>query len=246
MPTSVLFLPGTGLADAFYAPLLAVLSEHGHVHHWRYRHQESMLGACRRLGGGAEIFAVLRQEVCFGPSDGKPSQLGLQPGGGISGWYESLAIGETCQDQWQRTIVVGHSQGAGHALLISQQRPVAGAIMISGPADATDGQLAPWTRQPFLTPPSRRLLLVHAQDAGCRAVLAHAEACGMRILEQTVAMQQETGGLALLDTEVVPALSAHGCLAGGQTWATKGARHEIYRELLSRHFQRWQLSTRPA
>ncbi len=240
MAPSVLFLPGTGLANVFYAPLLAVLKQYGHVHQWRYRHQESMLEACKRLGGGAELFAGLRQEVCFGPSDGQSPQLDIQAGGSISEWYEGQGLGEKSQELWQRTIIVGHSQGAGHALLISQQRPVAGAIMIAGPADASAGELAAWTQQPFITPPARRLMLVHAQDAGCRMVLAHAEACGLSILEWKEAMPQATGGLALLDTEPVPALSAHGCLAGGQTWAVQGPRRESYCELLRRHAQQWQ------
>jgi hypothetical protein len=235
IPISILFLPGTGLADQFYDPLLAILSQHGHVHRWHYHHNETILEACKRLGGGADLFEALRREVCFGPLDGQPPMLG-----GISDWYEGLAEGETTQELWRRTVVVGHSQGAGHTLLISQQRALAGAVMIAGPADAAAGQPAPWTRGSFQTPASRRLLLVHAQDAGCPAVLAHAESCGLRLREWHEALPHETGGLALLDTEKVPGLSAHGCLAGGQTWAGEGPRPERYRALLSRHFQRWR------
>lgn len=245
MPISILFLSGTGLPDQFYGPLLAVLKLYGQVHHWRYRHQESMVEACKRLGGGAELFASLRKEVCFGPSGRQPSRLDVQPGKGISQWYEELAMAGTAEELWQRTIVVGHSQGAGHALLLSQQRPLAGAVMIAGPADATAGEPAPWTRQPFQTPSSRRLMLVHAQDAGCRVVLAHAEACGLRIWKYQDEMPQETGGMALLDTEAVPALSAHGCLAGGQTWAAGGERQHRYRVLLDQHFQRWRRTWEP-
>jgi pimeloyl-ACP methyl ester carboxylesterase len=242
MPISILFLPGTGLPDQFYDPLLASLNQHGHVHHWRYRHRESMVEACRRLGGGAEMFSALRQEVCFGASGREPSLLDLQADGGISQWYEDLAVGETAEELWHRTVVVGHSQGAGHALLLSQQRRLAGAVMIAGPADASADQLAPWTQQPFQTPSSRRLLLVHVQDAGCRTVLGHAETCGLRIRKWQEAMPQEPGGLALLDTEVVPALSAHGCLAGGQTWSVESPRQASYCALLSWHFQQWQRS----
>jgi pimeloyl-ACP methyl ester carboxylesterase len=242
MTTSILFLPGTGLPDQFYIPFLAILKQHGRVHHWRYRHHESILEAGRRLGGGGELFGTLRREVCFGPSNRQPAGagLGIQPGDGISQWYEGLADGESNQELWQRTVVVGHSQGAGHALLLSQQRSLAGAVMIAGPADAWDGQPAPWTRQAFQTEPSRRLLMVHAQDAGCRAVLAHAETCGLTVRKDTEAWPEETGGIALVDTEAVGAFSAHGCLAGGQTWAGEGGRQERFRALLSRHFQRWR------
>lgn len=238
--TSILFLPGTGLPEQFYAPLLAILNQHGRVHHWRYRHHESILEAGRRLGGGGELFETLRREVCFGPEDGQRARLGTEPGGGISQWYEGLADGESNDELWQRTVVVGHSQGAGHALMLSQHRSLAGAVMIAGPADAWDGQPALWTRQAFRTEPSRHLLMVHAQDAGCRAVLAHAEACGLDVHEDTKAWPEEVGGIALLDTEAVGGFAAHGCLAGGQTWAGEGRRQERYRALLSRHFQRWR------
>jgi len=240
MSTSILFLPGTGLPDQFYAPLLSILNRHGKVHYWRYRHHESILEAHKRLGGGGELFETLRREVCFGPSNRDPVLLNIQPGGGISQWYEGLADGETNHELWQSTVVVGHSQGAGHALLLSQQRSLAGAVMIAGPADASDGQPAPWTKQAFQTQPSRRLLMVHAQDAGCRAVLAHAEACGLAIREGAEALPEGTGGIALVDTEAVGGFSAHGCLAGEQTWAGEGRRQEGYRALLNRHLQRWQ------
>jgi len=180
--------------------------------------------------------------VCFGPADRQPALLGIQLGGGISQWYEGLAEGERNHQLWQRTVVVGHSQGAGHALLLSQQRSLAGAVMIAGPADAWDGQPAPWTRQAFQTEPSRRLLMVHAQDAGCRAVLAHADACGLAVRQTHEALLEGTGGIALLDTEAVGGFAAHGCLAGGQTWAGEGRRQQGYRALLSRHFLGWQRS----
>lgn len=244
MPNFILFLPGTGMPDQFYAPLLAFLHEQGIVHQWRYRHGESIVEACKRLGGGADLFATLRREVCFGPSDVRGSRLGLHPDDAISTWYEGLADRETPKEFWHRTVVIGHSQGAGHALLLSMEKSLAGAIMIAGPADAAAGQPAPWTRGPFQTPPSRRLVLVHAQDAGCRAILAHSEACGLRIHERKQGMSIETGGLALLDTEPVPGLSAHGCLAGSQTWAEEGRRQNDYRSLLSRHFNQWQRSGR--
>lgn len=240
LTTSILFLPGTGLPNQFYAPLLEFLNRHGRVHHWQYRHHESILEARKRLGGGDELFETLRREVCFGPTVKRPALLNIQPGDGISQWYEGLANGESIQELWRRTIVIGHSQGAGHALMLSQNRSLAGAVMIAGPADALDGKPAPWSMQAFQTNPSRRLLMVHAQDAGCRFVLAHAEASGMDVREDTVALCEELGGIALIDNVTVGRLSAHGCLAGGLTWAGEGRRQQKYRELLRRHFEQWR------
>ena len=242
MPNSILFLPGTGLPETFYSPLLAALNKHGAVRSWRYRHQESMVEACRRLRGKADLFESLRREVCFGPSPQKGSELSLKPSDGICTWFESEGglESESPESLWKRTVVVGHSQGAGHALLISQKRSLAGALMIAGPADSLHGSLASWTGRDFQTPPERRLLMVHAQDAGYRAVAAHAEVCGLHLRELDHELPRDVGGLALVDTETVPALSAHGCLAGPQTWAAaRPERKTLFVQLLFRAFEQW-------
>lgn len=239
-PISILFLPGTDLSDLFYAPLLSALNTHGRVHRWRYRHHESMMAACKRHNGSANLYEDLRLEVCFGKSIEQPSLLGLEFTDSINYWYESLRGVMTPLDHWKRTIVVGHSQGAGHALFISQKRPVAGVVMIAGPADTTKGKLAPWSSQPSLTPTSRQLLMVHAQDGGCRAVLAHANACGLELKMLKNKLPPKVGGLALLDTKAVPPLSAHGCLAGADRWSTGIANNEGLQEILKRHIHQWR------
>jgi len=239
MPLRILFLPGTGLPDPFYAPLLSILEGYGRVFHWRYRHRESMVEACQRLGSMPEYYEELRKEVCFGPTQGRPSLLGLQDTDSICHWYENLGEKNQVDRLWKRTVVLGHSQGAGHALMLSRQRELAGAVMVAGPADAARGVPAPWTSQPFQTPVCRRLLLVHAQDAGCRATLAHAEACGLRIRESGDSAMKQIGGLALMETAAVPALSAHGCLAGPQTWEMGSPRAASYTTLLDRHLKTW-------
>ena len=242
MPTSILFLPGTGLSEEFYSPLLALLGRHGGVLSFRYRHQESMVEACRRLAGSADLFETLRSEVCYGPKPQTVSELGLKPSDGISTWYEQHGglEGESAESLWRRTIVVGHSQGAGHALMISQNRSLAGALMIAGPADSLHGTLAPWTQRSFQTPTQKRLLMVHKQDAGYRPVAAHAEASGLRRWDLLGEPPSEIGGLALVDTEPMPAFAAHGCLAGAQTWAATPKRQALFRQLLVRAFELWQ------
>lgn len=37
--------------------------------------------------------------------------------------------------KWQKFVVMGHSQGAGHAAYLAQTRKISGAIMVSGPQD---------------------------------------------------------------------------------------------------------------
>ena len=241
MANPILFLPGTGIPEEFYSPLVRCLGKHGDVVTWEYRHCETMVGACRRLGGNARIFESLRSEVCFGPSDAETSLLGLSQSDSICSWYENLnhLAAESNESLWKKTIVVGHSQGAGHALMISQKKMISGVLMISGPADSANGKLAPWTKKESRTPAEKKLLMVHAQDAGKESVLAHAQVSGLRQWELSNEPPNEIKGLALIDSQSVPVLTAHGCLAGGQTWGEDSDRKFLYREILDQAFKRW-------
>jgi hypothetical protein len=239
-PIRILFLPGTDLSDLFYAPLLSTLKTYGSVHQWKYRHHESMMAACKRHNGSAELFEELRHEVCFGRSHAGPSLLGLQATDSICHYYENTMGDRPPLDLWKQTIVVGHSQGAGHALLLSQQRKLAGAIMIAGPADAYKGELSPWTQKVFQTPSSRRLMLIHIKDAGNQAAQAHAKASGLQIQRQDTDSLQQVGAMAIVETEAVTAFSAHGCLAGEQTWGHKSPWKSKYNQLLKSHIETWR------
>lgn len=238
---TVLFLPGTGLPDTFYRPLLNYLNQYGEVVKWVYRHGESMVEACRRLGNQADLYGKLRSEVCFGYSETGNSRLGLGEDDAICAWYEKQVEKECIQDLWKRTLVVGHSQGAGHALMISQKRELMGALMIAGPADSAKGQAADWTKGAYATPNSRRMILVHRQDAGYRAILAHSVASGLVVREKSLCSTDNTceGGLAIVETKPVSAFSAHGCLAGGQTWEENGPLYESYHHLTRKVLTDW-------
>jgi len=241
MANPILFLPGTGLPEEFYFPLRRALEGYGHVVTWKYRHKESMVEACRRLGGASALFENLRSEVCFGPRSVQTSLLGLNPDDGISYWYERSQHrpGESAESLWQKTILVGHSQGAGHALLLSKKHRLGGVLMIAGPADSSDGELASWTNTNFQTPAEKKLLMIHQQDAGYRAVIAHAEQCGLRQWQLNNGAPSDVRGLALIDRESVPTLTAHGCLAGSQTWNGPPKRRGTFERVLSQAFALW-------
>jgi hypothetical protein len=76
------------------------------------------------------------------------------------GWDAYLA-GDV--PRWERIIVSGHSQGAGHAAFISTQRRVARVVMFGGGPDRSAGQLASWVA-PGATPGSRYFGFVHVDD----------------------------------------------------------------------------------
>lgn len=242
MPLTLLFLPGTGLPDEFYAPLQSYLRRFGKVDQHRYQHSESMAAACKRLGAEADLFSPLRHEVCCGPISEERSLLGLKVSDAIVTQHETKHRGECVKALWRRTVVVGHSQGAGHALMLSQIHQLAGAIMVAGPADASRGRLAAWTRASYKTPLNRRMVLVHEKDGGSEAVVAHAKAGGMKVYERHEALQIKTGGYTILEKGPIPPLAAHGSLAGALTWAKQSVMYADYSELLSRQLVEWQNS----
>lgn len=241
-PTAILFLPGTGLPHQFYQPLMNYLGRFGRVHRQHYRHEESMAAACKRCGGSVELFKKLRSEVCSGAASFPESLLGLKPGDSITDEHERLHKNEKPQSLWRRTIVVGHSQGAGHALMLSQMHELAGVIMMAGPADAINGSLATWPRASYQTPLTRRLMLIHQQDGGRKAILEHAVGSGMRVHVRNKDMPELVGGHAILEKYPVPTLAAHGCLASGLIWAPESTLYEHYDGLLKRHIVEWQIN----
>jgi len=51
------------------------------------------------------------------------------------GWGDLYTAGNDPEPNWSKLIVMGHSQGAGHAAYLGQTKKLMGAVMISGPQD---------------------------------------------------------------------------------------------------------------
>ncbi len=66
---------------------------------------------------------------------------------------------------WEKIVVAGHSQGAGHAVLIARDHLVARCLNFAG-VDwwAAGAQVAPWLSEPFATPVDRIYILGHLRD----------------------------------------------------------------------------------
>mmetsp|Transcript_19038 Transcript_19038/g.37861 ORF Transcript_19038/g.37861 Transcript_19038/m.37861 type:complete len:401 (+) Transcript_19038:282-1484(+) len=52
-----------------------------------------------------------------------------------TGWGGLYTAGEDPEPNWSKLIIMGHSQGAGHAAYLGQTKELMGAVMISGPQD---------------------------------------------------------------------------------------------------------------
>lgn len=71
----------------------------------------------------------------------------------------------TAGPRWERAVVGGHSQGAGHAAYLAQVFPLAGAVLFAGPGDWVAGVgVADWLRRPLQIESTGLYGFVHVQD----------------------------------------------------------------------------------
>lgn len=92
---------------------------------------------------------------------------------------------------WSKIVVVGHSQGSGHAAYLGKVHPLRGVIMLAGPQD----DAARWLSRPGLTDPLAYVGLLHRQDF----FGADRQAEAIRILRQDKA---EEGALLISEEPV--------------------------------------------
>lgn len=85
---------------------------------------------------------------------------GHDPAGG---WDDYLSGG---QPRWDRIVVGGHSQGAGHAAYLGKCFALAGVLMFSGPQDYLQVFKHPagWQYRKGLTPANRQFAFLHVRD----------------------------------------------------------------------------------
>lgn len=77
----------------------------------------------------------------------------------------SRFINEDGTPYWQRIVVVGHSQGAGHAAYLAKRHPLHAVLMSAGPQDHRPRTgPAPWILSESETTPSRYFSFLHRED----------------------------------------------------------------------------------
>ncbi len=79
------------------------------------------------------------------------------------GWDEFVEAG---RPKWDRIVIAGHSQGAGHAAYIGKMFKVDRVLMFSGPQDFFDelNMPAPWETEPSATPFSKYFAFLNVND----------------------------------------------------------------------------------
>ena len=160
----VLFLPGTGTPPDAVSTLLQAAADMGHhVLGLSYASLPIPVSLtdlwCTRPGADAAACNVqLHEGVLFGreeapggsgapPSDDETGNVWpVPPEESVAalaasalrdlGWTQFLRDGNQTV-AWERVVVAGHSQGAGHAAYLSVARPVRAAVLFSGPQEGT-------------------------------------------------------------------------------------------------------------
>ncbi len=134
--------------------------------------------------------------------------------------FEDLSGGECvespqyggCELDWTKVVALGHSQGAGVALYLGKQFPLARVGMLSGAYDAFSlgsgsYSVAPWvTEGDFATPTSSIATFSHLSDYGLGIQRAVADALGLAGPETNVTTTPRPyGGTNRIVTTVNPA-----------------------------------------
>lgn len=79
------------------------------------------------------------------------------------GWDKFIRDGKP---RWERIIVGGHSQGAGHAAYLGKMFPLARVLIFSGPQDYLEDlhMPAPWLSMKSVTPPDKYFAFLSLED----------------------------------------------------------------------------------
>lgn len=143
--TLVVHLSGTGGTPASARPYLeAFISAGLPVISLAYPNARSLGSLC---GNDLEAYGLAREEICFGtdasslvtvgPADSITRRLEktlsyLAQNYPQEGWEDFLFQGSV---RWEKILVSGFSQGAGHALYLARTLSLKGVIMLGGPVD---------------------------------------------------------------------------------------------------------------
>ncbi len=173
-----IFLPGTGALPTQYRMILRVGAALGyHVIGLNYPNP-SAVGVLCGDDTDPDCFWNVRREVITGVNTS--ALLSITPANGIvnraqklvawldrqnpaEGWGQFLSGGVI---DWSKVIISGHSQGGGHAGVMTKLYAMARACYFSSPADWRTVANAPatWTSRANVTDASRQFGFSHVQD----------------------------------------------------------------------------------
>ncbi len=202
----VVFLPGTDLKPSGSMDFLRTAAAMGfHTIGLAYENEGTVGDACADQDD-PECSRAVRIEIIEGidtttvESIDKANSIAgrltsllsyLQRNAPEFGWDQY--VDEAGNPRWDKTVISGFSQGAGHAAMIAKTRVVTRCLMFSG-GDWDKEALSPssWTYEPGKTPPSHWYDFTHLRDLGPRLIKKW-EAYGLTDLGEIVFVE-EAGG----------------------------------------------------
>jgi len=118
----------------------------------------SVISTACRDSKQPDAFDHFREEIV----EGKPTSdlVEVDRANSIEGRLQSALNELQWSQDWSKIVVVGHSQGSGHAAYLGKLHRLRGVIMLAGPQD--DG--AGWLSRPGQTDPLNYVAFLHAKD----------------------------------------------------------------------------------
>ncbi len=118
----------------------------------------SVISTACRDSKQPDAFDHFREEIV----EGKPTSdlVAVDRANSIEGRLEAALTQLQWTQDWSKIVVVGHSQGSGHAAYLGKLHPLRGVIMLAGPQD--DG--AGWLSRPGQTDPLNYVGFLHEKD----------------------------------------------------------------------------------
>lgn len=172
------FLPGTGALPTQYRMILRVGAAHGYHAIGLNYPNPTAVGVLCAADTDAECFWNVRREVISGTNTS--ALLDVSTANSIvnrlqklvahldrqyptEGWGQYLTGGAI---EWSKVVISGHSQGGGHAGVLTKLYAMSRACFFSSPADwrLVSDVPAPWTFRANVTDVSRQFGFTHVED----------------------------------------------------------------------------------
>lgn len=211
-----LFLPGSFRRSKDYRWLTGQLSEICDYYTIDYPLPSSVAKLNQEIFQSDALLEV-RREIIYGSRAILDSRLSIADEESVLGSFLSQvrkrnSHAGSIEEILSKTLIIGHSQGAGHAALISLEFDLKGTLLIAGPSDSYQGVPSAWTKLQARTPPNRCKMYVHVEDRHARLSLHHGMMLGLKktcILTELTDLQEVVSAQIVIDTRAMPPLKSH-------------------------------------
>ena len=215
----ILFLPGSFRRSSDYLWLSTCLADSGDYYFVDYP-LSSTVAKLNSEFFDSDSHLQVRREFIYGSASQPNSKLGVAYEESIMGTFltqvrqhHGFHLSE--REILLQTLVVGHSQGAGHAAVMAIDFELCGVLLIAGPADSYQQFPSEWTGMKVTTPSSRLRMFLHAEDRHARMCLHHATMLGLKridVLTSSTSLEDILLSQVVIDTRPLPPLKSHDCL----------------------------------